>query len=123
MRRIVKGTLVASSVLLLQGRAGEVEALVLNNNVAADTAAAANIFDSTNQFPNVVSVAGCTGTLINSRTILTAAHCFYNGGRFAPGAAIGVQFSPDIAVRTRLDQAASGLSIQPVFSDNTAVPD
>ena len=47
------------------------EALVLNNNVAAGhRAAAADVFDSANRFTNVVSVGGCTGTLINSRTIL-----------------------------------------------------
>jgi hypothetical protein len=40
-----------------------------------------NYYDNTNQFPNVAAplfASGgtfCTGSLINSRTILTAAHC------------------------------------------------
>ncbi len=62
-------------------------AISLNDPAAAAAGGIANYYDSTNQYPNVVAIdipgngqngQTCTGTLINARTILTAAHCFYN---------------------------------------------
>lgn len=91
-------------------------AISLNNDVAANTVAAANIFDQGNQYPNVVSVNGCTGTLINARTVLTAAHCFYDNDRFAPTKPIDIRFGPDANVATRFDQHAAGLATGPGYT-------
>ncbi len=59
-------------------------AISINDPVAAAAGGIANYYDSANQFPNTVSLWGkffggfssfCTGSLINARTVLTAAHC------------------------------------------------
>jgi hypothetical protein len=89
------GVIARWSAILLSGTAAvalsmgqPANAIVINDQVAAAAGGIANYSDGGNQFPNVVSlfsaslfsVAGfgsfCTGSLINSRTILTAAHCF-----------------------------------------------
>ena len=71
-------------------------AVVINDQTAAAAGNIANYFDSTNQFPNTVSLfvggvggfSGCTGSLINSRTVLTAAHCF------TPNVIPSISFNP-----------------------------
>src|SRR5215831_20070340 len=89
------GAIARRSAILLSGTAAialsiaqPAGAIVINDQVAAAVGGIANYYDAGNQFPNVVSLfsapvfsaAGfgsfCTGSLINSRTILTAAHCF-----------------------------------------------
>src|SRR5262249_52127678 len=84
------GAIARRSAILLSGTAAvalsiaqPARAIVVNDQVAAAVGGIANYTDAGNQFPNVVSLfsptfngSGCTGSLINSRTILTAAHCF-----------------------------------------------
>jgi outer membrane autotransporter protein len=68
----------AAAVVMLAGEPAR--AISINDQVAAAAGGIANYYDAGNQFPNVVSLFNgssfCTGSLINSRTILTAAHCF-----------------------------------------------
>jgi outer membrane autotransporter protein len=85
--------LLSGTAAIALSMAQPASAISINDQVAAAAGGIANYFDAGNQFPNVVSLvdaAGsfCTGSLINSRTILTAAHCF------APNQTISISFSP-----------------------------
>ncbi len=104
-------------------------ALVFNNNVAPNTAAAANIYDIDNIYSNVVSVGinmpsgggQCTGTLINSRTILTASHCMWNADKeiFADINDISIGFTPEGRAGTSPnDQVASGVLVRSDYLNN-----
>src|SRR5262249_4633103 len=89
------GAIARRSAILLSGTAAvalsiaqPARAIVVNDQVAAAVGGIANYYDAGNQFPNVVrlfsaslfsaigSGSFCTGSLINSRTMRTAAHCF-----------------------------------------------
>src|SRR5262245_5232355 len=79
------GTIARASAILLGGTAAiavaiaqPANAIVINDREAASVGGIANYYDQSNQYPYVVSLfsgsgSGCTGSLINSRTILTAA--------------------------------------------------
>jgi len=92
----------AAAVAMLAGE--PTRAISINDPVAAAFGGIANYYDAGNQFPNVVSLfnggSQCTGSLINSRTILTAAHCF------VPNLIPSISFAPP----TRVDAHAKTIS-------------
>jgi outer membrane autotransporter protein len=103
-----RGAIARRRAILLGGTAAvalaiaqPASAVSINDQVAAAVGGVEDYYDANNQYPTVVAIhipgngangQTCSGTLINSRTILTAAHCFYNS---KTGAWIGGPTSAD----------------------------
>lgn len=103
-----------AAITLLAGKPAD--AISINDPVAAAAGGIANYYDSTNQFPSTVSLfdtnpldfgSFCTGTLINARTVLTAAHCFMPN--------TSISFAPIAGPSDPLFKAASSFFVNSNF--------
>src|SRR5262245_26444294 len=106
------GAIARASAILLSGTAAialaiaqPANAIVINDQVAASFGGISNYYDQNNQYPYVVSLSSatssgsqCTGTLINSRTILTAAHCFLPNSFGIPSISFSPASSPGVGI-------------------------
>jgi secreted trypsin-like serine protease len=102
-----------AAIALLAGNPAH--AISINDPVAAAAGGIANYYDSANQFPSTVSLFStnpaigsfCTGSLINARTVLTAAHCF--------GANTSISFAPIAGPSDPLFRATSSFFVNSNF--------
>lgn len=85
---------VAAIAVVLTGPA---HAISVRDDVAAAAGGLGDFFDAENAFPSVGNLnMGCTGSLINARTLLTAAHCFESQvAADADGSLTAISFRPD----------------------------
>jgi hypothetical protein len=130
------GLIARRTALLLGGAAAiaftasSARAIVINDGVVgAQQAAVADYYDLANVYANVGSLrvsgdgsfaSGCTASLINARTILTAAHCLYGNTTGQPITNLsGVSFAADAVGDP--GKAVSGFKGNLVFRNDTAV--
>src|SRR5262245_26364083 len=125
------GVISHRSAFLLSGTAAialsiaqPASAISINDPVAAAAGGIGNYYDSTNQFPNAVSLfitkqgpffgSFCTGTLINARTVLTAAHC---GSALSITGQPSISFAPIAGTSDPLFTATSSFVLNPKVSN------
>src|SRR5262252_10659566 len=129
------GAIARRAAILLSGTAAialsiaqPAGAIVINDQVAAAAGGIANYYDAGNQFPNVVSLfsatssgSQCTGTLINSRTIVTAAHCFLPNPFGIPSISFSPTSSPGVGITSFVRHPAFVPGDNPSLNNDIAV--
>ena len=99
-------------------------AVTINDQTAANTpGGVTNYYDSGNVYSNVGQIdSSCTGTLVNSRTVLTAAHCLFQSGTTIYDPAAKVSFAPDTANPGTINPVdISSVIIQSQYNNVTSV--